>query len=135
MLTDAGPLAAFIDRRDQYHQAAQRAFAALGDEPLLTTCACFAEAMHLLGDSGGYRYQSVLLDMARRGLLQIHHLTAEEEIRAFALLEQYRDRPMDYADASLVAVAESRQIMRILTFDSDFRFYRMQDGATLEVLP
>ena len=135
MLTDAGPLAAFIDRRDQHHQSAQRALAAQGDEPLLTTCPCFAEAMHLLGDSGGYRYQSVLLDMVHQGLLQIHHLTAEEEIRAFALLEQYRDRPMDYADASLVAVAESMKITRILTFDSDFRFYRMQDGTTLEVAP
>lgn len=126
MLTDTNVLVAFIDDQDQYHE---RLRPQIGDPltaELLTTCYCFSEAMHLLGASGGYRHQSVLLDMARRGLLQIHH---------FALLEQYRDRPMDYADASLVAVAESRQITRILTFDSDFRFYRMQDGATLEVLP
>ena len=75
MLTDAGPLAAFIDRRDQYHPPAQRSLAMLGDEPLLTTCPCFAEAMHLLGDSGGYRHQSLLLSLFHQGLLQIHYLT------------------------------------------------------------
>lgn len=135
MLTDAGPLAAFIDRRDQYHPPAQRALAMQGDEPLLTTCPCFAEAMHLLGDSGGYRHQSLLLSLVHQGLLQIHHLTPQQEVRAFALLEQYRDRPMDYADASLIATAESLNLTRILTFDSDFLFYRRQDGSTLEILP
>lgn len=42
---------------------------------------------------------------------------------------------MDYADASLIATAESLNLTRILTFDSDFLFYRLQDGPTLEILP
>lgn len=135
MLTNTNVLVAFIDDQDQYHERLRPQIGGPLTAELLTTCYCFSEAMHLLGASGGYRHQSVLVNMVHQGLLQIHHLTAEEEMRAFALLEQYRDRPMDYADASLVAVAESRQITRILTFDSDFLFYRMQDGATLEVLP
>ena len=66
MLTDAGLLVAFIDRRDQYHPPAQRALAMQGDEPLLTTCPCFAEAMHLLGQGGRYRYQSRLIELVRK---------------------------------------------------------------------
>ena len=38
------------------------------------------------------------------------------------------------ADASLVAVAESLSLSRIFTIDSDFYFYRLAEGAVLEVV-
>ena len=41
---------------------------------------------------------------------------------------------MDLADASLVAVADSRSIRQIFTLDSDFYMYRLADGSTLEVI-
>lgn len=50
------------------------------------------------------------------------------------LMEKYKDVPMDLADASLVAVAESRNIRSIFTLDSDFFIYRMADGSVLDVL-
>lgn len=37
-----------------------------------------------------------------------------------SLMEKYRDTPMDLADASLVALAETRGLKRIFTLDSDF---------------
>lgn len=52
-----------------------------------------------------------------------------------ALMEKYRDTPMDLADASLVAVAESRSLRRIFTLDSDSHVYRLADGSTLDVIP
>ncbi len=52
-----------------------------------------------------------------------------------ALMEKYRDTPMDLADASLVVVAESRSLRRLFTLDSDFRIYRLADGSVLEVVP
>jgi predicted nucleic acid-binding protein len=52
-----------------------------------------------------------------------------------ALMAQYRDTPMDLADASLVAVAESLRLRRVFTIDSDFYVYRLADGSALEVLP
>ncbi len=51
-----------------------------------------------------------------------------------ALMQQYRDTPMDLADASLVAVAESRSQRRVFTFDGDFYVYRLADGSALEVV-
>ena len=41
-----------------------------------------------------------------------------------ALMEKYRDTPMDLGDASLVALAEDRGIRRIFTLDDDFLVYR-----------
>ena len=52
-----------------------------------------------------------------------------------ALMEEYRDTPMDLADASVVAAAESRSLRRVFTVDSDFYVYRLKDGTALEVLP
>ena len=40
------------------------------------------------------------------------------------LMQQYRDRPMDLADASLVVLAEDLDGPPIVSFDSDFRIYR-----------
>lgn len=43
-------------------------------------------------------------------------------------------RPMDLADATLVALAEERRITRILTLDADFAVYRV-GRRRFEVVP
>lgn len=50
-------------------------------------------------------------------------------------MEKYRDVPMDLADASLVAAAETRGSKRIFTLDSDFYVYRLKDKDAFEVIP
>ena len=50
-------------------------------------------------------------------------------------MERYRNLPMDLADASVVAVAESFGVRRVFTLDGDFRVYRLADGSALEVFP
>ena len=50
------------------------------------------------------------------------------------LMELYRDRPMDLADASLVALAEELDGPPIVSFDSDFRMYRLRGGALMTVV-
>lgn len=51
------------------------------------------------------------------------------------LMEKYQDTPMDLADSSLVAIAESHSLSRVFTLDSDFRIYRLANGSVLEVIP
>jgi predicted nucleic acid-binding protein len=51
-----------------------------------------------------------------------------------ALMAKYQNVPMDAADASLVAVAESRGFRRLFSIDSDFYIYRLADGSVLEVV-
>ncbi len=44
-------------------------------------------------------------------------------------MEQYADRPMDFADASLVAAAEDLRLTRVFTIDRrDFLTYRARIG-------
>lgn len=50
------------------------------------------------------------------------------------LMETYRDRPMDLADATLVTAAETLDLTRIITFDSDFYIYRRHQSGAFEVL-
>ena len=51
------------------------------------------------------------------------------------LMEQYRDTPMDLANASLVATAEVLTLRRIFTLDSDFYVYRINNTGVFEVAP
>ena len=50
-------------------------------------------------------------------------------------MDQYRDTPMDLADASLVAAAETVGTPRVLTLDSHFRAYRIGGIGAFEIMP
>lgn len=134
-LTDTGSIVALLDADDASHAMCMAAAQQLPSEPLLTTWVCFTEAMYLLGSVGGYRYQAALWALRGAGRLFLHDLTAAEADRMASFMAQYRDTPMDMADASLVAVAESRGLRRVFTIDSDFYVYRLADGSALEVVP
>jgi predicted nucleic acid-binding protein len=49
-------------------------------------------------------------------------------------MEKYQDRPMDFADATLVVTSEKLKIKNILTFDSDFFFYLVNDKDAFNVI-
>ena len=134
VLTDTGPIIAILNRADQYHSRSIDALTRLPAEPLLTTWVCFTEAMYLLGEAGGYYFQSTLWNMQLDGKLVLHEMTARETGRMALLMNQYQDIPMDLADASLVVVAESLSERRIFTFDTDFYIYRLTDDSVLEIV-
>lgn len=135
MLTDTGPLIALLDRDDRHHHAAGAVALGLPPGPLLTTMPCFTEAMHILRARGGYRYQAALWSMYLNGRLEVHELSAVEMTRSAALMDKFNDTPMDLADASLVAVAETSTSRRVFTFDRHFWGYRLADGSALEPIP
>jgi predicted nucleic acid-binding protein len=91
--------------------------------------------MYFLGDLKGWNGQETLWQFIARGALRVHPPTDSESKRMRALMEKYSDTPMDLADASLVALAESQGLHRIFTLDDDFRIYRINGAAAFEVLP
>lgn len=101
----------------------------------MTTWPCFTEAMYLVFQAGGYPAQAELWRWRTAGRLSLHDLTGEEVSRMAVLMEKYKDRPMDLADASLVAAAERLGLRRIFTLDSDFYIYRLLDGSALACIP
>jgi uncharacterized protein len=49
-------------------------------------------------------------------------------------MRRYRDRPMSFADACLVRMAELHSDSCIWTLDRDFRFYRKNRRQTLSLV-
>lgn len=133
-LCDAGPLVSLLNRGDAQHQRCTQVLPSLSS-PLLTTWPCLTEAMYLLGRLGGYPAQAGLWSYLRQGLLSLHVSSSAEVDRMEMLMAQYRDTPMDLADASLVAAAEVLRMRRIFTLDTDFYVYRIGGTGTFEVVP
>ncbi|HZT41184.1 MAG TPA: hypothetical protein VFA07_03300 [Chthonomonadaceae bacterium] len=133
-LCDASPLVALINQKDKNHRRSLDALATLTGS-LLTTWPCLAEAMHLLGSYGGWPTQKELWGYLEDGLLEIHLSSDAERHRMFALMEQYKDTPMDLADASIVTAAEALNILRVFTFETDFYVYQIQDKGPFQVIP
>ena len=133
-LIDAGPVIGLIDLGDPSHKECLETARKLRIEEMATTWPCFVEAMYLLGSSGGFHWQERLWRIRREGRLRILETTEFEADRMSELMKIYQNVPMDLADASLVAVAESRGYTRLFTLDSDFYIYRLANGAVLEII-
>lgn len=133
-LIDTGPLVALIDKGDrENHKKCVAVFRSLKTPPL-TTWPCLTEAMYFLGGIHGWQSQAALWRFVERGALLLHNPQAHEWRRVRELMEQYQDRPMDLADASLAALAEQSGVRQILTLDSDFYFYRIHGKEIFEVI-
>lgn len=126
ILVDTGPLVALFDPADGQHGRCVRTLRALR-EPLCTTTPVLTEAFHLLRpESPG---SDRLRDFVERGGAAVWFFDADGLRRAFELMEIYADHPMDLADASLIAAAESLGTRRVFTIDRrDFATYRVRRG-------
>ena len=132
-LTDAGPLVALLDADEPDHERCRTSLDQLR-LPLLTTWPAFTEAMYLIGRAGGWTGQKALWQLLLREDLVIAPPSRRATERAAGLMEKYAGRPMDLADATLVALAEERRITRIFTLDADFGLYRV-GRRRFEVVP
>lgn len=133
-LTDAGPLIALIDAGEPDHDRCRAALEKL-QLPLLTTWPAFTEAIYLLGRAAGWPAQEALWRMVERDALVLAPPDADLAARCAELMRRYNDHPMDLADATLVALAESQDLRTIFTLDDDFRTYRLQGSRHLHVIP
>ena len=135
-LTDTGPLFALVDAKGQPDQNARcRLLLPSLAKPLVTTWPCFTETLYLCLQRNGWPQQNLLWDLWHDGAVRLHSPSERETARIAELMEKYRDRPMDTADASLIALAETTGYTRIFSIDSDFYVYRLADGTALEVTP
>jgi predicted nucleic acid-binding protein len=90
--------------------------------------------MHLALHRGGWTMQQQIANLLLNQTLQVFQIQTEDYARLFALMAQYRDRPMELADATLVIAAEKTGIKQILTLDSDFLFYQISDRDSFDVI-
>jgi uncharacterized protein len=133
-LCDAGPLIAIIDGDEPDHDACLAALDELA-LPLVTTWPAFTEAMYLLGQAGGITGQRALWTLVQTNRLVLADLSTKAVERSAQLMDKYADRPMDLADATLVALAEEHGHRKVFSLDSDFHIYRIRGRQRFDVVP
>jgi len=132
-LVDTGAILALLDRNDRWHAACAEAFLHLR-LPLVTSTAVLTELFHLVGD--GRREMEAAWSFIESGAVVLATITDTEISEVHTLMSRYWDRPMDFADATLVYLARRESIATILTIDhSGFETYRIEGRRKFRILP
>ena len=129
---DTGPIVALFDKNDNYHGVCHNIIRTQ-KMPLATTVPVLTEAFYLLSFS--WQLQDDLWEFIVRGNLQIYNLGRDLLKTCRDLMRKYHDLPMDLADASLIAVADTENIHTIFTLDKDFKVYKTKQNKHFKLLP
>jgi predicted nucleic acid-binding protein len=131
-LIDTGAILALLDVTERWHGACVAAYDQIR-LPLATTSAVLAETFYFTVKRN---LMPRTWEFIRAAPLVIAPITNEEFPSLEALMHRYADRPMDFADATLVHVAEREGLNTILTIDhDDFETYRIGRNAKFRILP
>lgn len=130
-LIDAGPVIALFDRNDQYHLQVLNFMRDFRGR-LISTWPVLTEVCYMLDFST--KAQLDFLDWVYEGGIEIHNIEQWQISEIRDRMAKYSDLPADFADASLLQVAETRDIENIITIDGDFNVYRLGQGKALNNL-
>lgn len=132
-LIDTGPLLALLDKTDRWHRICVSTIRQLR-LPLLTSQAVLTELFHLVGDSA-YEVESAWR-LVRSGAIMLGSIQESELPHLEALMYRYADRPMDFADATLVYLAKRESLATVFTVDhADFETYRIEGRRKFRIIP
>ena len=132
-LIDTGAILALLDRSDRWHRLCVETFSSL-HLPLLTSEAVLTELFHLVGDDR--REVESAWKFVRSGSLELAVISHDELSAVYGLMARYGDRPMDFADATLVHLAKRESIPTVFTVDrDDFETYRIDGRRRFRILP
>ena len=129
ILIDTGPLTALFDKDDSYHGRVLE-FISGKRFQFVTTTAVITEVTHLLDFS--VETQILFFQWIFNQGAIIHEIGFEDIARIIELTRKYSDRPMDFADATLVVAAEKTGIRKIISIDSDFYVFRLPGKVLIE---
>ena len=126
-LIDTGPIVAYLDRTDPRHRKVTRVLEPFAGR-LITTSAVITEAMQLLADARNG--PALLARFVEAADVQVMECTDAVQLRrAAGLMRKYADAPMDFADATLVLLADAIATTDIATLDRrGFVIYRTPSG-------
>lgn len=132
-LIDTSALLALVRERDPWHRPSVACLQEVAF-PLVTTAAVLTETFYFAIKWGGLVEQ--VWEFIRPGRVRIAPIADTDLPALEALMLRYADRPMDFADATLVHVAEREGLRTILTIDhDDFETYRIGRNAKFRILP
>jgi predicted nucleic acid-binding protein len=121
VILDTGPLVAFLNRRDRFHNWALEHWDQI--QPSMLTCeAVISEACFLLRGTGS-GIDSVM-QLIQRKIITISFQLDKHIEPVKRLLLKYSTIPISLADACLIRMSELHPDSRIFTLGSDFNLYR-----------
>ncbi|MDF3821834.1 PIN domain-containing protein [Leptospira sp. 96542] len=130
-IIDTGPIVAFFDESDNFCLQS-RSFLKNFKGRLFTSLAVVTEVSYLLSDNK--RIQKAFIEWIDKNAISILNQDNEQFSSILFFMEKYADRPMDFADASLMTISETYEIQNIFTLDSDFLFYKSRKGKSLKII-
>lgn len=124
VLLDTGPFVALLDRSERNHKQCVK-FLRGFEGQLITTEPVLTETIYLLCPS--VKAQKASIDFILKGGAILIPQSFESLSRAKVLMGKYSNIPMDFADATLVVLAEDTGITEVFTLDrKGFSAYRIQ---------
>ena len=133
LLLDTGAFVALVDRSERRHADCVAALDRWGG-PIVTTEAVLTETLYLVGPR--WQAQKLCLEFVLRGAFVLVPPSQASLRRVAVLMERYRNLPMDYADATLVALGEELGTDLVFTLDRrGFSAYRLNQRKAFQVLP
>ena len=132
-ILDTGFFVALLDKSEKNHDRCVTSFKNFKGT-LLTTEPVLTEALYLLGPS--IRAQKTCIEFILHGGASLVPQSVEALSRAAVLMEKYKDIPMDFADATIVVLAEETGIDEVFTLDiRGFSAYRIHGRKTFSLQP
>lgn len=132
-LIDTGAILAVLDGDDAWHSDCLESFEAV-HLPLLTTEAVLTETFHIARRN--LRSVDIVWQFVRSGAVSLRTTHDDDLPQLRALMTRYQDLRMDFADATLVHLANRESISLILTIDhKDFETYRLAGNRKFTILP
>lgn len=133
VLLDTGAFVALLDRSERNHKQCVEFFKDFEGQ-LLTTEPVLTETIYLLGPSA--KAQKVSIEFILKGGAVLVPQSLESLSRVKVLMDKYSDIPMDFADATLVVLAEETGIREVFTLDRrGFSVYRIHGRKTFKIWP
>ncbi len=124
VLVDTGFLVSLFRPADRLRVQARECLRA-NRHPLVTAAPVIVETCFFLDAAGKGR----LLEWARRGALAVAEAPVSAYTEIGTVIRKYADRKIDFADATLVWLANQTGTRDILTVDeADFSVYRLKGG-------
>ena len=132
-LIDTGAMLAFLDHDDRWHERCVDALATLR-LPLATSAAVLTELFHLVRNQP--RQRALAWDFLRSAAVTVLAIDDDDLPALDGLMRKYADRPMDFADATLVHLARREQLSTVFTIDhDDFETYRIEGRRRFRIVP
>ena len=133
VLFDTGVFVALLDKSEKNHERCV-AFLKEFKGKLFTTEPVLTETLYLLGPS--IKAQRACIEFLLKGGATLIPQSKKSLSRASALMEKYEDIPMDFADATLVSLAEEIDVVEVLTLDRrGFSTYRIRGKTAFKIRP